>query len=336
MEKIAPISSIDLSTHGPLVVAPVYDGLCTFEFAIVAEIFGLSRPEMGPNWYQFSSAAIEPGPLRAHGGLTFTAESDCSLIEKADLIVIAGWKGPNVSVPSSLISILKSAHSRGARIASICSGAFVLAATGLLDGRRAATHWRYATDLRKYYPNVTFASDVLYIEDERIFTSAGSAAGIDLMLRIVQGDFGTAAANSVARRLVMHPHRSGSQFQYIDRPIPRDNEQRMLPLLDLVREDLSRSWTISNMAEHVSMSPRTLIRRFRELTGQSPLQWIAVERLQRAKLLLETSTLSIERIATDVGLGSPQALRHHFRQQLGTSPREHRLNSQRAPAYRPS
>jgi AraC family transcriptional activator FtrA len=324
MTKITPIAVSALTTTGPLVVAPVYDGLCTFEFSIVAEVFGLSRPEMGPGWYRFASAAIEPGPLRAHGGLRVTADGDADLLEQADLIVMAGWKGVHVPVPDELVQRLRKAWARGARLASICSGAFVLAATGLLDGRRAATHWRYAKALQAAHPSIDVDASVLYAEGDRVFTSAGSAAGIDLMLHIVRADFGVEAANSVARRLVMPPHRSGGQAQFIERPVPADGDQRLVQLLDQVRADLQAPWSVDQMAGHVAMSPRTFLRRFVELTGQSPGQWVTAERMEHAKRLLEGSALSVERIATEVGLGSMQALRHHFQQQLGLSPRDYR------------
>ena len=330
MTKIAPkpatasSTQIAHTTTGPLVVAPVYDGLCTFEFSIVAEIFGLARPEMGPGWYRFASAAIEPGPLRAHGGLQVTSDGDASLLEQADLIVMAGWKGAQVPVPDELSQRLRTAWQRGARLASICSGAFVLAATGLLDGQRAATHWRYAKALQARHPSMEVDASVLYAEGERIYTSAGSAAGMDLMLHIVRSDFGVDAANSVARRLVMPPHRSGGQAQFIERPVPQDGDQRLVQLLEQVRSDLQAPWTVDQMASRVAMSPRTFLRRFVELTGQSPGQWVVAERVEHAKRLLEGSALSVERIATEVGLGSLQALRHHFQQQLGLSPREYR------------
>lgn len=327
MTKIAPkLAAVPPahSTTGPLVVAPVYDGLCTFEFSIAAEVFGLARPEMGPGWYRFASAAIEPGPLRAHGGLQVTADGDASLLEQADLIVMAGWKGAQVPVPDALAKRLRAAWQRGARLASICSGAFVLAATGLLDGQRAATHWRYAKALQARHPSVEVDASVLYAEGERVYTSAGSAAGMDLMLHIVRSDFGVEAANSVARRLVMPPHRSGGQAQFIERPVPQGGDQRLVQLLEQVRTDLQSPWTVDQMASRVAMSPRTFLRRFVELTGQSPGQWVVTERVEHAKRLLEGSALPVERIATEVGLGSLQALRHHFQQQLGLSPREYR------------
>jgi AraC family transcriptional activator FtrA len=201
MRKIAPKLPLLGQREGPLVVTLVYDGLCTFEFAIAAEVFGLTRPEMGEGWYRFAAAGVEPGPLRAHGGLRVEVDGGAELLERADLIIVPGWKGGDAEVPVGLVEALVGAHARGARLASICSGAFVLAATGLLDGRRAATHWRYAEALQTSHPAIAVDASVLYVEEGRVFTSAGSAAGIDLMLHIVRNDFGAEAANLVARRL---------------------------------------------------------------------------------------------------------------------------------------
>jgi len=320
------IDKITPTTTGPLVVAPVYDGLCTFEFAIAAEIFGLSRPEMGPGWYRFASAAIEPGPLRAHGGLSVTSDCGSELLDCADLIVMAGWKGADVSVPEAFAKRLRQAWQRGARLASICSGAFVLAATGLLDGRRAATHWRYADKLRQRHPSIDVDAGVLYVEEDRVLTSAGSAAGIDLMLHIVRSDFGVEAANSVARRLVMPAHRSGGQAQFIERPMPADRGHRLAGALEQVRADLRAPWTVERMAQAAAMSPRTFLRRFTEATGQSPGDWLIAERVAEAQRLLEASALPVERVAAEAGFGSVQALRHHFQARLGLAPRDYRAS----------
>ncbi|HEY8878707.1 MAG TPA: transcriptional regulator FtrA [Roseateles sp.] len=320
------IDKITPNTTGPLVVAPVYDGLCTFEFAIAAEIFGLSRPEMGPGWYRFASAAVEAGPLRAHGGLSVTSDGGIELLDCADLIVMAGWKGADVPVPEALARRLRQAWQRGARLASICSGAFVLAATGLLDGRRAATHWRYAGRLHERHPAIDVDADVLYVEEERVLTSAGSAAGIDLMLHIVRSDFGVEAANSVARRLVMPAHRSGGQAQFIERPVPADRGHRLAGVLERVRADLRAPWTVERMAGAAAMSPRTFLRRFTEATGQSPGDWLIAERVAEAQRLLEASALPVERVAAEAGFGSVQALRHHFQARLGLAPRAYRAS----------
>lgn len=320
IDKIAP------NLRGPFVVAPVYDGLCTFEFGIAAEVFGLPRPEMGPGWYRFASAAIEPGPLRAHGGLSVTTDGGLELLDRADLIVMAGWKGADVPVPDALAKRLRKAWQRGARLASICSGAFVLAATGLLNGRRAATHWRYADKLGERHPGIEVDANVLYVEDDRVLTSAGSAAGIDLMLHIVRSDFGVEAANSVARRLVMPAHRSGGQAQFIERPVPADRGHRLAGVLEQVRTDLRAPWTVERMAEAAAMSPRTFLRRFTEATGQSPGDWLIAERVAEARRLLEASALSVERVAAEAGFGSVQALRHHFQARLGLAPRAYRAS----------
>lgn len=319
---------------GPLVVALVYDGLCTFEFAITAEIFGLSRPELGPGWYRFAAAAIEPGPLRAQGGLRLTVDGGLELLDQADLIIVPGWKGAGVPVPPWLTDRLRAAHGRGCRLASICSGAFVLAATGLLDGKRLTTHWRYADILRQTYPAVRMDGDVLYVQEGRLFTSAGSAAGMDLMLHIIRSDFGHDVANNVARRLVVPAHRRGGQAQFIPRPVPRQPQSRLSPLLDRIRGDLETQWTVASMAQAAAMGERTFLRRFREATGQSPATWLALERVEAAKHLLETTDLSVEEVARLAGFGAPPALRHHFTRTTGLAPRDYRERFGEGPAVR--
>lgn len=312
------------NTSGPLVVALLYDGLCTFEFGVVAEIFGLSRPEMGPTWYRFANCPIDDGPMRAHGGLLIMADGAPDLIELADIIVVPGWKGADVEVPQALCERLRAAHARGARLASICSGAFVLAATGLLDGGTAATHWRYAEKLRRAFPAIEVDDTSLYRAHGRIFTSAGSAAGIDLMVELVRQDFGAAAANSVARRLVMPAHRTGGQAQFLERPVPHRPGSEIAPLLDRLRQTLDTPWTIPQMAAECRMSPRTFLRRFADATGRSPGDWLADERVASAKALLCQDRISIDDVAASVGFGSAHTLRHHFRRHLGISPTDYR------------
>jgi AraC family transcriptional activator FtrA len=312
------------NTTGPLAVALLYDGLCTFEFGIVAEVFGLARPEMGQHWYRFASCAIEDGPLRAHGGFTLTPEHGIELLDRADIIVVPGWKGVDKAVPEALCRALRAAHERGARLASICSGAFVLAATGLLDGGIATTHWRYAQALRDRYPAIEVDHASLYRCHDRIFTSAGSAAGVDLMIEIVRRDYGPGAANSVARRLVMPAHRTGGQAQFLERPVPVRRYSEISPLLDKVRSELGASWTLARMAGECRMSLRTFVRRFIEATGSPPGEWLAAERVEEAKRLLGADRLGVDEVATAVGMGSPDTLRHHFRKRVGISPREYR------------
>jgi AraC family transcriptional activator FtrA len=331
MLKIAPKAA---TPRGPLVVALAYDGLCTFEFAIAAEIFGLPRPEMGDRWYRFATCAIEPGPLRAQGGLRVEVDAGPELLDAAELIVVPGWKGAGVPVPEPLVAALRAAHARGARLASICSGAFVLAATGLLDGRRAATHWRYAEALRAARPAITVDASVLYVADGPVLTSAGSAAGIDLMLHIVRTDFGPQAANSVARRLVVPPHRSGGQAQFVERPVPDRPTSRLAPLLDRMRGDPQQGWSIAAMAREAAMSERSFLRRFVEATGQTPGAWLAELRVEEAKRLLETTDRSVEDVARLAGFGSVATLRHHFCGATGLAPRAYRERFGPGPAGR--
>ncbi|WP_237152252.1 transcriptional regulator FtrA [Oryzibacter oryziterrae] len=309
---------------GPLVVALVYDGLCTFEFGIVAEIFGLARPEMGEHWYRFASCALDDGPMRAHGGLTFVADGGADLMDEADIIVVPGWKGAAVPVPDRLVTRLRAAHARGARLASICSGAFVLAATGLLSGGTITTHWRYAEALGARHPDMTVDAASLYREHNGLFTSAGSAAGIDLMIELVRRDFGPAAANSVARRLVMPAHRSGGQAQFLERPVPERKETAIAPLLDAIRSDPAADWSVQRMASACRMSVRTFLRRFGEATGQTPGDWLIAERVDAARRLLCQERESVDTVAQTSGFGSPEALRHHFRKRIGVSPTEYR------------
>lgn len=309
---------------GPLVVALLYDGLCTFEFGIVAEIFGLSRPEMGPGWYRFASCAVDDGPMRAHGGFVIMADNGPGLLQQADLVIVPGWRGADAPVPDALCRELRAAHQRGARLASICSGAFVLAATGLLTGGAATTHWRYADKLRALYPEIAVDNASLYREHNRIYTSAGSAAGIDLMIEIVRQDFGATAANSVARRLVMPAHRMGGQAQFLERPVAYREGLAISPLLETVRANLAMDWNLARMAERCRMSVRTFLRRFSEATGQTPGDWLVAERVGEAQRLLCQGQADMETVALLAGFGSSHALRHHFRKRLGISPGEYR------------
>lgn len=312
------------------VVALAYDGLCTFEFGIAAEIFALPRPEMGDGWYRFTTASVSPGPLRANGGLRVMAEAGIEVLEDADTIIVPGWRGIDQPVPATLIDALRRAHERGARLASICSGAFVLAATGLLDGRRATTHWRYAEAFAAAFPAVTVNASVLYVDDAPLFTSAGSAAGIDLLLHLVRLDHGPGKANMVAKRLVMAPHRQGGQAQFVERPVARAQEGRLAPLLDRMRADLSREHRIADLADAAGMSERTFLRRFAEATGTTPGEWLADLRVDAAKQLLEEGRRSTKEVALAAGFGSVETLRHHFRKRVGLSPGEYREQFARA------
>ncbi len=300
------------------VVSLVYDGLCTFEFGITAEIFGLARPEAGPDWYQFKAVSLEDQVLHACGGLTVAATGTAADLHRAGTIIVPGWRGPDTPVPDQICDALVRAHRDGVRIISICGGAFVLAAAGLLDGRRATTHWRFAERLAQRYPAIEIDASCLYIDDGDILTSAGSSAGIDLCLHVVRSDFGAELANTVARRLVMYSHRQGGQSQFIERPVPlRREADRLSSILDHIQANLHQPHTVSSLACHVGMSGRTFQRRFRSLTGLPPLKWILRERLEQARILLETTATAPDDIARATGLGSAENLRLQFGRHYG-------------------
>lgn len=309
----------------PQVVVVAYDGLCTFEFGVAVEIFGLPRPEMGDTWYRFAVAAVDEGELRATGGIRILADGDLSLLEHADLIVVPGWRGMDSPVPEALCDALRQASARGCQVMSICSGVFVLAASGLLDGRRATTHWRYIETLKARFPGIDVVEDVLYQDEGDILTSAGSAAGIDLCLHVVRRDYGMEAANRVARRLVIPPHRDGSQTQQLSRPVAQLREsQRFGKLFDYLHQHLAQPHSVDSLSQRVGMSQRTFLRRFQDATGTTPARWLLNERLLRAKDYLENSRLSIDSIAEQTGFGQAATLRHHFRQHFALSPAQYR------------
>jgi len=303
-----------------LVVALAYDGLCTFEFGVAVEVFGLDRPEMGPGWYRFLVAAERPGPLAAAGGITLSAAAGLEALAEAGTIVIPGWRGIEAPVPEALCVALKAAHARGARVISFCSGAAVLAAAGLLEGRRCTTHWRHAAALRRRHPGLSLDPAVLYVDEGQVLTAAGTAAALDLCLHLIQRDFGPEAANMVARRLVVPPQREGGQAQFIPRAVPPRPGTRLGPLLDAVRARLAEDWPLERMAAEAAISLRALHRRFREATGLAPGAWLLAERLARAQELLEATALPVERVAAEAGFGTAATLRLHFRARYGTSP----------------
>jgi AraC family transcriptional activator FtrA len=300
-----------------------YEGLNTFDFGIAVGLFGLLRPE-SDHWYSVSACGLGKRPFPASGGVLVMPRRGLACMQQADTIVIPGWCNPEVLPPPRLVCMLRMAHQRGARLVSICSGAFVLAATGLLNGRRATTHWKFSDRLRNLYPQINVESDVLYVDEEDILTSAGGAAGIDLCLHIIRKDFGTVVANNVARHLVVSPHREGGQAQFIDKPVQERAHPWLAHLLEWSEDNLHGDITIGRLALEANVSRRTLSRRFVETTGLSPHRWITSLRVRRAKDLLETTTLSIEEIAEQCGFQSGALLRHHFREQVKISPRTYR------------
>lgn len=306
------------------VAALAYDGLCTFEFGIAVELFGLARPELGVDWYDFVVCSFDRGPLRATGGVRIEAAAGLPTLRRADTIVVPGWRDVDEIPPEPLLRALRAAHARGARLVTICSGVFVLAAAGLLDGRRATTHWRYVERLRSRYPRIGVEPDVLYVEDGDILTSAGSAAGIDLCLHVVRRDFGAEIANRVARRLIVPPHRDGGQSQYVPEPVRPTSGAGLAPVLEWAERSLAEPLRVEQLARRAAMSPRTFARRFRAETGTTPHQWLVHQRLLAAQRRLETTSDAIDEIAAATGFDSAATLRLHFRRILGTTPTAYR------------
>ncbi|WP_334390534.1 helix-turn-helix domain-containing protein [Bradyrhizobium sp. AZCC 2262] len=313
-----------------LVAVLAYDGVNAFELGLAVEVFGLS--DMGPDWYRIVVCSERPGhPLITNSGLKIISESGFETLARADTIIVPGSLEIVESPPQTLLDALKRAHWRGARVASICAGAFILAAAGLLDGRRATAHWAHTEELSRRHPRVQVDANVLYVDDHNVMSSAGRAAGLDLCLHIVRSDHGTEIANRVAQRLVIAPHREGGQAQYIPQPVPKTEGDTLASVFVWAQRHLDRDLTIASLASRARMSRRTFIRRFEDATGMSPGEWVVQARVSKARELLEATQIPIESVATETGFGSADAMRHHFRERLGTSPAHYRATF-RAPA----
>ena len=308
----------------PFVVILAYDGLCLFEFSTALETLGPPPPGWEEQWYDVAVAFAEATPLRAGGGVRLAIDGGLELFEEAGTIVVPGWRAVNEPVPDALVEALQRAGRRGCRFVSICTGSFVLAAAGLLDGRRATTHWHHATVLSTNYPAIDVQPAVLYVDEGDILTSAGCAAGLDVCLHLIRRDHGPIAANRVAQRMVVPPHRQGGQAQFVNQPLPVRENAALAPLLDTLRSRIDVDVDIDALAAEACMSRRTFLRRFHDTTGTTPGEWLLSLRLERARLLLETTRVSIERVAQGSGFGSAETLRHHFRTRLGTSPTAYR------------
>jgi AraC family transcriptional regulator, transcriptional activator FtrA len=306
------------------VAAVVDQGALTFDFAIPCEVFGVDRSDIASPWYEFLVVAAGERRVRTQTGFVIVAPLGLDALDRADTIVVPGWSSTDVDPSDDLIAALRGAHRRGARIVSICTGAFVLAASGLLDGRRATTHWMYAGDLQARYPRVELDPSVLYVADGTIMTSAGTAAGIDLCLHIVTADYGADVAATVSRRMLMPLHRSGGQAQYVDTPVPQARGDEMTELLAWAVTRIPAGLSVGDLARRAAVSPRTLTRRFRQATGLAPGEWLQGERLRLARRLLETSDDPIERVARHAGYDTPVAMRAQFARRLRTSPRAYR------------
>jgi AraC family transcriptional regulator, transcriptional activator FtrA len=301
------------------VAMAVQPGAPIFELSVPCEVFGIARTDIHDPWYEFQVCPTTPAAKVASG---FIADQPGTMLDlaAADTVIIIGSENIHTEPPPQLIDALRAAHRRERRIVGICSGAFVLARAGLLDHRRATTHWMHIDDFTTRFPTVVLDPSVLYVEDRGIFTSAGTAAAIDLSLELVRQDFGAAAANEVARRMVIPPHRDGGQAQYVRWPMPAYPDQDLADALQWAQTHLDCGVTVDDLTRRAHLSRRTLIRRFHDTMGMSPQQWLLRQRLLLAQDLLETTSIPVDRVAERSGMGTAANLRHHFNAYFGVSP----------------
>jgi transcriptional regulator GlxA family with amidase domain len=302
----------------------VTDGIPVFELAVPCEVFGIDRSDIAEPWYDFRLCAAAPGPLRTTAGLSVDAPYPLAALLEADTVLVPACGRPTqVNPPEALLEVLREAHARGIRLVSICTGAYLLAAAGLLDGRAATVHWMNAVDFAFRFPAVRLDPAVLYVDDGDILSSAGTGAAIDLCLHVVRLDHGAAAANEVARRMVVPPHREGGQAQFAT-PAPARSPSSLHPVLDWARARLDRPLSVADLAREAHMSPRTFARRFSDELGMSPLRWLVRQRVRLAQELLETTDEPVERIARRTGFGTAANLRQHFGRVTSVSPQTYR------------
>ncbi|MFD3969951.1 helix-turn-helix domain-containing protein [Streptomyces cyaneofuscatus] len=315
------------------VALAVTDGMLHFELALACEVFGSHAPDGADSWYQLSLC----GPDAVRAG-RFRLEPDLGLdgLVGAHTVIVPGWADIDQAPPAELVDAVRAAHEAGARVVSLCTGAFVLAAAGLLDGRRATTHWAHTQVLAERYPRVTVDPDVLYVDDGSVLTSAGKAAAMDLCLHLVRLDQGSAVANTLARRLVVPPHREGGQAQFVTTPVPAPGGHPLDGLLPWVMRRLDRPLTVEDLARQARMSSRHLGRHFKSATGTTPLQWLLVQRIRRAQELLETTDDTVDAIAAATGMGTATTLRRHFHRTVGVPPDAYRRTFRTLTRTRPT
>ncbi|MGH3488039.1 MAG: GlxA family transcriptional regulator [Actinopolymorphaceae bacterium] len=306
------------------VAVVLVEGFAPFEFGVVCEVFGIDRTDEGVPPMEFRVCGERPGkPLRSSVGLPVIPEAGLDAVSGADVVAV-----PAATIrdeyPSAVLDALRSAAAAGSILLSVCSGAFVLGASGLLDGRRCATHWRYADAFAARFPKALLDPDVLFVDDGNIITSAGTAAGIDACLHLVRRELGSGPATAIARRMVVPPQRDGGQRQYVELPIPERAADSLGPLLTWMRENLATEHTVAALARRATMSDRTFARRFLAETGTTPNRWLSTQRVLHARHLLEDTDLSVEDVAMHCGFGSAALLRHHFHRTVGVAPHDYR------------
>ncbi|MGB3486074.1 MAG: helix-turn-helix domain-containing protein [Mycobacterium sp.] len=301
----------------------VLDGVAPFEFGVICEVFGIDRSADSVPNFDFKVCGPQAGvPLQMSIGATLTPEHDFSALMGADLVAVPAIAG--LDYPQAALDTLRAAAEDGSTILTVCSGAFVAGAAGLLDGRACTTHWMHADELARRYPTAKVDRNVLFVDDGNLITSAGTAAGIDACLHLVRREIGSAATNAIARRMVVPPQRDGGQRQYIEQPIPVRHSEGFAPQLDWIMQNLQHPHTVASLAARAHMSARTFARRFVEETGRTPMQWVTDQRVLYARRLLEETGLDIDRIADKAGFGTATLLRHHFRRVIGITPSDYR------------
>lgn len=304
------------------VVLLALPGVAPFEFGVVCEVFGIDRTSTGGPAFDFSIATADPGPVRTSLGFTMNIENDLSAAAHADLVAVPAHE--IVGIDERYLQVIRDAEARGAWVLSVCSGAFALAQAGILEGRRATTHWMHTDRLARLYPGTEVDADVLFVEDRKVVTSAGTAAGIDAALHIVRKEHGAAATNVIARRMVVPPQRDGGQSQYIVNPVPEYRSDSFALVTEWMLENLAADLTVDQLARKALMSSRTFARRFRADMGTTPAAWLNRQRIMRAQQLLEQSDLGLETIAQQTGFGTAAVMRHHFLKVLQTTPTTYR------------
>jgi transcriptional regulator GlxA family with amidase domain len=294
-----------------------------FELGVLCEVFGMDRSDVGLPAFDFAVVTEGGRPISTSAGFSITPQHDLARAAEADLVCVPA-SSPDRLVTPAVVTVLQEAADRGVRLLSVCSGAFTLGAAGLLDGRRCTTHWFHVDELRERFPLADVVADVLYVDEGQVITSAGTAAGIDASLHLVRSELGAEAANGIARRMVVPPHRDGGQAQYIERPVPECSNETLAPLVDWMAENAHLEVTVDELAARVHMSPRTFARRFKAETGTTPHAWMTRLRVQHAERMLEKTDEPIEKVAQLSGFGSATLLRHHFVRQRSTTPQAYR------------